>query len=323
MPASPILNANADDSTRDSITSLYIGPVKQLGLEHTEERSAKTTLLHGILPGRNGSNYRPGSVQQVSSFTFYLDNEKIYQDLTIDPYELPPPKTTEHLLGCYTATVHDSFPILSRKLLKDQVKNYFKSLQIGNSIRLSPKWQGIMNLVFAISAKYLNLAGASWCADERDHLIYYARARAFGLNRSTFIKYPDVPQIQLVGLLAFYYLSIGHIKRLLSVITGRPSIIVDSYYSVPLPVPLSEEQINGPELIRIRNAGSPTANYSSAKSPASEGFSASTIDAAPRPTGKGAAEANSGSYFKATVQIAIVTQNILSSLYSIRTIIQS
>jgi hypothetical protein len=53
--------------------------------------------------------------------------------------------------------------------------------------------------------------------------------------------------------------------------------------------------MNGTEVIRMRNKNSPIANCRSAKIPTSERFSTSTIDAVPKPTGKGAAEAISGS----------------------------
>jgi hypothetical protein len=57
------------------------------------------------------------------------------------------------------------------------------------------------------------LSKASWRADARDHFIYQARARTFGLNQQTIAHHPDVPQIQGLGLLAFYWLSVGQVSR--------------------------------------------------------------------------------------------------------------
>lgn len=154
----------------------------------------------------------PGS-EQVSSFSYWVDGENVNLDAYIDPYELPQPEIAERLLHCYMLKVHDSFPILPRKPFEEQFRVYFRALQNGNAPRLSPKWQAILNLVFAIGAKYSHLVKANWRADERDHLIYQARARTFGLNETTLISHSDIPQIQSLGLLAFYWLTVGQVSR--------------------------------------------------------------------------------------------------------------
>lgn len=106
--------------------------------------------------------------------------------------------------------VHDSFPILPRKEFTDQTRVYFASLRNGNAPRLNPKWQIILNLVFAIGANYVHL-NEGWSAD--GHATYQARARAFGLSEAAVACHPDVPQIQSLGLLGFYWLSIGQVNR--------------------------------------------------------------------------------------------------------------
>lgn len=162
---------------------------------------------------RRGS-YGPGlGNEQISSYSFWADSENVDINFFVDPYELPPLEIAERLLGCYMSKVHDSFPILPRKTFEDQFRKYFTALADGNAPRLSPKWQAILNLVFAIGAKYSHLSKASWRADERDHLIYQARARTFGLNDATITSHSDVPQIQSLGLLAFYWLSVGQVSR--------------------------------------------------------------------------------------------------------------
>lgn len=176
--------------------------------ERTDEEARGVFQRRGsFAPGIGNGN------EQVSSYSFWTDSESVEIDFFVDPYELPPFETAERLLGCYMSKVHDSFPILPRKTFEDQFRKYFTALQNGNAPRLSPKWQAILNLVFAIGAKYSHLSKASWRGDERDHLIYQARARAFGVNDSTMTSHSDVPQIQSLGLLAFYWLSIGQVSR--------------------------------------------------------------------------------------------------------------
>lgn len=173
--------------------------------ERTDEETAGTSA-------RRRGSCAPGN-EQVSSFSFWADGEHVDMNLFVDAYDLPQLEIAERLLQCYMLKVHDSFPILPRKPFEDQFRVYFRALQNGIAPRLSPKWQAILNLVFAIGAKYSHLVQASWQADERDHLIYQARARTFGLNETTITSHSDIPQIQSLGLLAFYWLTVGQVSR--------------------------------------------------------------------------------------------------------------
>ncbi|KAF2131108.1 hypothetical protein P153DRAFT_211176 [Dothidotthia symphoricarpi CBS 119687] len=303
-------------------------------------------------------SYAPGS-DQVSSFSFWADDENVDVDFYVDPYELPQPETAEHLLLCYMAKVQDSFPILARKFFEDQFRRCFTAVHNGNAPQLNPMWQAILNLVFAIGAKYSHLVKASWRADERDHLIYQARARAFGLNESTITNHSDLYQIQMLGLLAFYWLTVGQInrawtiigmalrsafslgfhvrnedpsasiatrekhvrtwwslyslERTLSIVTGRPSIIVDSCCSVPWPIAVPEEQMSA--IHRMRTGSTTTLSSPTEAHAGTEPFRA--------PASLGSARADSGSYFKAAIQLSNITQSILTSLYSAGTMIRS
>ncbi|CBX93466.1 hypothetical protein IAQ61_009158 [Plenodomus lingam] len=305
---------------------------------------------------RKPSCVPPG--EQVNSFSFWADHDSVDLDVYIDPYELPQRDAAERLLQCYMLKVHDSFPILQRKTFEGHFRVYFTALQTGNAMHTSPKWQAILNLVFAIGAKYSHLVKANWRADERDHLVYQSRARAFVLNESTFTSPADVLQIQGLGLLAFYWLSIGQVsrawtiigmalraayslglhlrnedpsaspvkrenlartwwslyslERTLSIITGRPSIIVDSYCSVPLPAPVPEGTTSE-ELEAAHRMQKESATMLHAASPT---FSVSSSTAFDFSNNAAAVEANSGSYFRAVVQLSAITRNILTSLYS-------
>ncbi|KNG50064.1 fungal specific transcription factor domain-containing protein [Stemphylium lycopersici] len=301
--------------------------------------------------------------EPVSSFSFWADREDVSVDFYVDPHAMPPPEVAEHLVQCYMLKVHASFPILSRKEFTDQTRIYFGSLRNGNAPHLNPKWQAILNLVFAIGANYAQLLDDRWPAV--DHVTYQARARAFGLSEAAVTSHPDVPQIQSLGLLGFYWLSTGQVsrawsivgialrsafslglhvrnedpsanatkreslvqtwwslyslERTLSIITGRPSTVVDSCCSVPLPMTMPEEAI--PEGVR-------TAYMHTGKAPAAHSatFSASssmTANPPLTPFHPVTASASPGTYFRAVVQLSIITQSVLMSLYSAGTMIRS
>ncbi|KAF2712112.1 hypothetical protein K504DRAFT_531255 [Pleomassaria siparia CBS 279.74] len=317
------------------------------------------------------SSYGMQNIEQVSAFNFYLNRDAVDFDIAIDPRILPTPETAECLLESYMSTVHDSFPILPRKQFESEFRKYFQAVRTGNAPHLSSKWQAILNLVFAIGAKHSHLVKAKWRADEADHLVYQARARGFGLNEYTLTSHPDVPQIQVSGMLAFYYLSVGQIsrqvlisawiivgvalrfayslglhvrnedpsasdekkemliriwwslyslERLLSIMTGRPSIIVDQHNSVPLPSAHPEDQVSeelvDDEVSRHAPMNSMSLSFDSS-------FSHDMLNPSLVSHSMGAIGANRQSYFRGVVELGIISQNILSSLYSAGTMIRS
>jgi hypothetical protein len=149
----------------------------------------------------------------TSSCSFYLDDETVDIDFVVDPFDLPPLETAQRLLNCYMQTVQASYPILAKKTFVTQFYHYYNSVARGNPYQLPQKWQAMLNLVFAIGAAYSHLIGAPWRADDRDHFLHHSRAWALSLKDPWWFSHPDLPQTQITGLLALYYLTIGHVNR--------------------------------------------------------------------------------------------------------------
>ncbi|KAF2188537.1 hypothetical protein K469DRAFT_566173 [Zopfia rhizophila CBS 207.26] len=309
---------------------------------------------------RRRESSRAGRIPRVSSSDFHLDKESIEVDVLFDPFELPPVETAQRLLNCYINTVQDSFPILSNEFFEDQFHEYYESIRQRRSNTVPERWQAILNLVFAIAANYSHLVKAEWRGDERDHLVYQSRARMLGLKGAALISPPDLSLIQITGLLAIYYQSIGHVsrawivvgislrfaqalglhvrnedpnasalkketlvqiwwslhllERLLSAITGRPTIILDSYCSVPLPLSLYEDKLSEASI---------AAQYEDrlhlhSSNPAPSGISSSTpsnssVNSSSTPT---LVPAISRSSLEARIKLGVITQKVLSELYS-------
>ena len=113
--------------------------------------------------------------------------------------------------------------------------------------------------------------------------------------------------------------SLYSLERTLSIITGRPSIVVDSYCSVPLPMTNPEQRMPEETTAAFANVGKATGSHSAAF-PVSSNV---TTNSPLTPMGFGTIKINQGSYFRAVVQLSIITQNILTSLYSAGTMIRS
>ncbi|KAF2275018.1 uncharacterized protein EI97DRAFT_434582 [Westerdykella ornata] len=192
----------ADNPKIDLPTTSYTPPStadQAIAAPHDAPRSIK-------------SSGNPASTKPANGWDFYMDNETLELDIIVDPSELPPYESAKQLLDCYMKTVHNSFPIVDKLSLYNRFNNYYASPWSQTPKTLSERSLAVLNLVFAIGAVYSHLAEADWRADARDHIIYQSRARALAFKDPWWYPQTDLSQLQLTGLLSFYYLTIGHVN---------------------------------------------------------------------------------------------------------------
>jgi hypothetical protein len=151
---------------------------------------------------------RPDRELSIHSVNYYLDDVDITPAGPVHLYWMPPRNIADKLFEDYLDTVHPVFPIISRSLFSAQYRNFFD-----NSARPGDKWLAILNLIFAISSSHAHLMQASWRGDGRDHFVYLARARALSMNSDTLFTHPDLQQVQVEALTAFYLLATNQINR--------------------------------------------------------------------------------------------------------------
>ncbi|EXJ85613.1 hypothetical protein A1O1_05979 [Capronia coronata CBS 617.96] len=177
----------------------------------------------------------------VNDSNYHLDDFPIFTFEAVDPYEMPTPDIAHHLFNSYMARVHPSFPVVGRLNLTGQFRRF-----VSGTVQNPPeKWLAILNMIFAIGAKYSHLINADWKGDERDHLIYFTRARLLNINSETLFQHPDLQQIQIIGLMSFYLLCTSQINRgwLLNGLALRQATALGMNMrndSVNLPNPLKE-----------------------------------------------------------------------------------
>lgn len=102
--------------------------------------------------------------------------------------------------------------------------------------------------------------------------------------------------------------SLSILEQNLCSITSRPSIIMEPFCSVPLPAPITEE--------RIMRTGHQVMEGSTSFLSINQRRSYDITQSSGTPVAWPTLEANSGSYFKATVELSIIVRSILTSLYS-------
>jgi hypothetical protein len=140
----------------------------------------------------------------------YIDKTKIDIADNIDPDIIPPVDVAGQLYKLYQEAVHTPFCILDSQF-EEQFWTYYRTAQPGAPMNTCPRWKAILNLVFAIGARFSHLINAENNVDGRDHLVYMSRAVHFlGIGSiETFVGPPDNSLIQ-VDVLVHRYLLIYH-----------------------------------------------------------------------------------------------------------------
>lgn len=143
----------------------------------------------------------------VNEASYHLDDFAMPSLDAVDAYELPTLDTANHLFETYISRVHPTFPIIGKLTFTNQFRRFMAGEMPGE------KWLAILNLIFAISARYAHIVRAEWRGDDRDHLVYFSRARLLSLNGDTLFQHADLQQIQVTALMALYLLCTNQINR--------------------------------------------------------------------------------------------------------------
>ncbi|KAF1935361.1 hypothetical protein EJ02DRAFT_131635 [Clathrospora elynae] len=175
-------------------------------ISHT---SPPSTALDG-----NQGSLSSAPLSQIALTNFYHDEEGVKLGNCGNPFELPPEHTAGLLFQCFLKTVQTSFPLLPATL-EGQLHQYYDLVRNGQSIHCPDKWFALVNLVFAIGAKFSHLISAEWRANDLDHIIYFSRAfQLLSMNDTIIVlSTPDLAATQAAGLFAFYYMIVGHVNR--------------------------------------------------------------------------------------------------------------
>jgi hypothetical protein len=181
------LQRKLDDSKDESSDEPYAPPSH----DSWEASAKRSEALHA-------RQNEPGNSGSLSEYYFYLDNQEMVEIDQVDPHTIPPAETATRLFDFYQKAVHGPFRILDDQF-EEQLGTYYQVTQAGGMMNVDPKWSAILNLVFAIGARYSHLVDADWQADKHDHLVYMSRAVHFlGLKSiSSLICAPDRLLIQV------------------------------------------------------------------------------------------------------------------------------
>ncbi|KAG0155069.1 hypothetical protein PDIDSM_642 [Penicillium digitatum] len=162
------------------------------------------------LPGslEPGQDFQTDNALSLHAVNYHLDDLDISVPGPVQLYAMPSREVADHMFEAYLATVHPFYPIINKPLFSAQYRTFFDS-----AAQPGDKWLAILNMIFAIGAKYGHLIDAPWRGDEKDHLVYLTRARILSMNGDVLFSHPDLQQVQVEGLIAFYLLASDQINR--------------------------------------------------------------------------------------------------------------
>ena len=157
-------------------------------------------------PGRQLGN----GLTSISACSYHCDDLTLLLYEDIDSYELPLKSTADALFQSYLDTVHALFPIIGKHTFVQQYNAYFHRPQ---QRKPNQNWLAILNMIFAIGAKYSQIVRADWRGSPKDDLIYFTRARMLGFNTDAVLGHAELQKVQLTGLMAFYLMATNQINR--------------------------------------------------------------------------------------------------------------
>ncbi|CEJ62595.1 hypothetical protein PMG11_11092 [Penicillium brasilianum] len=157
----------------------------------------------------------------------------------VNKYGMPSRQPSDLLFEEYWNNVHPGFPMINRPLFRTQYQSFWDQGQ-----QPGDKWLAILNVIFAIAAKYAHLTQAPWRGEQNDHLLYFNRARLLSLTGEELFSPPNLQQVQLEGLVAFYLLATDQISTAwrISALATRSAVTlgVNRSLTTKLPAKLSE-----------------------------------------------------------------------------------
>lgn len=141
----------------------------------------------------------------ISAMSYFQNETNIGICEDAELWALPPREVADQLVDSYFRTIHPEFPVIGKITFCWQYRSYF----LNSNARPGRRWIALLNLVFAIAAKFSPLVGGQY----EGHANYFARAWKLSIDHVALAEHPDLQQVQVEGLAAIYLLCVGEVNR--------------------------------------------------------------------------------------------------------------
>ncbi|KAJ5939616.1 hypothetical protein N7466_002750 [Penicillium verhagenii] len=145
----------------------------------------------------------------ISSVNYFQDDSDVSVLDDVDLSTRPPQHIAAQLFESYVNAVHPTFPIIGMTTFIGQYNSFYSN----PNVRPGKRWLAILNLIFAIATRHSLLMGLPPHSEAESHLVYFTRAWRLGIDNVALLSHPNLQQVQVEGLAAFYLLCVGQVNR--------------------------------------------------------------------------------------------------------------
>ncbi|KAI9373580.1 fungal-specific transcription factor domain-containing protein [Aspergillus egyptiacus] len=157
---------------------------------------------HGPLGKSLDRNY-------ITTANYFLDDADIGIINDVDLFQRPTFAVADRLVQGYFQIVHPYFPIIGKVTFLNQYRSFYSA----PSVRPGKRWLAILYLIFAITMKYALDTSQDIEFPTDDHVVYFSRAWKLSMGDVSLLDHPNLQQVQVEGLSAFYLMTVGQANR--------------------------------------------------------------------------------------------------------------
>jgi hypothetical protein len=149
----------------------------------------------------------------ATQFSYYTDDDdllSINEDY-VDALHWPGDVTATILSDAYFHALHGIFDCIVREQFLVELNGFPRDR---SSLSWDQRrWLALANLIWAIGSKWLHRAMLNDEPGIEGHLVYYARARALGLDHRVMLDHSGLQGVKALGMLSFYLFMNGSVTR--------------------------------------------------------------------------------------------------------------
>ncbi|OGE47085.1 hypothetical protein PENARI_c066G06364 [Penicillium arizonense] len=127
----------------------------------------------------------------VASMDYYQNDCEIAMRDEVDLLVRPSQSMADQLVDNYFEIIHPSFPIIGKTTFVGQYRSFYRD----PTAQPGKQWLAVLNLVFATAAMHMSLVKTS------------------DMDKAALRDHPNLQQVQVEGLAAFYLLASGQVNR--------------------------------------------------------------------------------------------------------------
>ncbi|RAK89183.1 fungal-specific transcription factor domain protein [Aspergillus costaricaensis CBS 115574] len=330
VDSSHCVDCISEDFNKDEVSQAtgYIGQSSEIAWIHSLGRDVNDGT--GCGTPKESISLQNSDDSLISASNYHVDDQELPSIERQEPYALPSKDIASKLYNCYLDRVHPSFPIIGTTPFGAQFRAFFNNA----NLRPGNKWLAVLNVVFAIAARatVLSMDNGGFHHPDLQQLQVEGLTALYMLSLGHINRAWRICGGAVRGALGLglhlrnmsksasdtsreiryrVWWSLYMLDHRLSMVTGRPSFIDDTIYTIPLPVPVDEENFERDEVINCLRLSHGTEGNS-----LNFDLKAKHSIATPKATGATASPPCGSLHFLHVILLTLISKKMTTKLYS-------